>query len=356
MANFIPLTVTKIEPDTRNAIIVTLEPPAKYKEDFTYIQGQYLTFRKEFNGEELRRSYSICSNANDNILRVGIKKVEGGWFSSWANETLKVGDTLETMVPNGRFYGPLEPSQDKTYLMFAIGSGITPIISLISTILETEPLSKVVLVYGNRSGNTIMFKEPLNDLKNIYMERFSLLHILSRDKGDIDMLSGRIDAEKCDQLFTSWLDPKNADMAFICGPEAVTLTIAERLEKHGLEKNAIKFELFKSAPPKKAKKVDVAQKSGKMISATVILDGNARQFEMPAKDVSILDAAMMNDIDVPFSCQAGVCSTCSAKVIKGEVDMQTNYGLEDYEVERGFVLTCQAFPMSDDIIIDYDQH
>lgn len=357
MAKFIPLEVTHIEADTRHAVIVTLKPPKEYAEMFRYTQGQYLTFKKFFEDEELRRSYSICSSVKDNCLKVGIKRVEGGWFSSWANAELKVGDKIDTLRPNGRFFTPLEPKNAKSYLMFAIGSGITPIMSLVKTILETEPLSSITLVYGNSAGNTIMFKESLNDLKDTYMERFSLLHILSRDQGDIDLFCGRIDSEKCNRLFSNWLAPKTIDLAFICGPKSVTLMIAERLQAHGMDKTSIKFELFESPPPKKARHIrNIGVTDGADVKATIILDGQARTLTMPKNGMSVLEAAIDSDIDVPFSCQAGVCSTCSAKVIKGEVEMQTNYGLEDYEVERGLVLTCQAYPVNDEIVIDYNQH
>lgn len=357
MAKFTPLTVTNIEPDTRHAVLVTLEPPENHKANFAFIQGQYLTFRKEFEGEELRRSYSICSGINDGKLRVGIKKVDGGWFSSWANDELKVGDVLESMPPNGRFYAPIEPEKCKHYLAFAGGSGITPIISLIKTVLECEPHSNLTIVYANRSVNTIMFKEELDDLKNVYMNRLSVLHVLEHDSGDIDLFNGRVDREKCDRLFTSWIDVKKSDLAFICGPEPMMLGIKDRLVAHGMDEASIKFELFKSVHPKTARaKSSKESHGGKKVKATIIIDGTARTIDMPSKETSVLEAAMDANIDVPFSCQAGVCSTCSAKVMKGEVEMLSNYGLEDYEVKRGFVLTCQAYPLSDEIVIDYDQH
>lgn len=357
MARFHNLEVVNIKKDTRHAVVITLKPAANDADKFKFIQGQYLTFKKEFEGEEVRRSYSICSGVNDNELRVGIKQVEGGWFSTWANKELKVGDTLETMPPNGRFYSDLEPELAKSYLAFAAGSGITPMISLVKTILETEPLSKITLVYANRSVNTIMFKEELFDLKNIYMERFALLNILSQSDEGIDILNGRLTKDKCDRLFTSWVEPAQFDKAFICGPEDMTLTVSERLEAHGLSKPNIKFELFKSTPTKKRRKLPQSELDNeKTVKATIIIDGARSEFKMPAKGVSVLEAAMDQDMDIPFSCKAGVCSTCSAKVLTGEVEMLVNHGLEDYEVKRGLVLTCQAYPISEEIVIDYDQH
>ena len=357
MARFYPLKVADIKKETRDAVVLTLVPSDDMKDDFTFIQGQYLTFRKEFEGEELRRSYSICAGVNDNELRVGIKKVDGGWFSTWANEELKVGDLLESMIPNGRFFTPIEPDKQKHYLVFAGGSGITPMISIIKSVMEDEPLSSLTLVYGNRSANTIMFKEELDDLKNLYMERLSVLHVLEHDAGDIDLFNGRVDREKCDRLFTTWIDIKSADTAFICGPEPMMLAIKSGLVAHGMNEKNVKFELFKSVHPKKAKAKTSATDNGqKKVKATIIIDGSARVIQMAAKNTSVLEAAMEAKIDVPFSCRAGVCSTCSAKVIKGEVEMTSNYGLEDYEVERGLVLTCQSYPLTDEIIVDYDQH
>ena len=357
MVLFYPVKVIDISADTKHAVIVTLEPPSEAKDKFAFTQGQYLTFKKEFEGEELRRSYSICSGINDGNLRVGIKRVDGGWFSSWANDELKVGDTIDCMVPNGRFNTPLEPEKRKKYLVFAVGSGITPIFSIIKSVLEEEPLSEITLVYGNRSANTIMFKEALCDLKDIYMERLTLLRVLKNDAGDIDLFKGRIDREKCDRLFSTWIDVANTDTAFICGPEEMMLMVKDALQDHGMDEKSIKFELFTSVHPKKARaKSEKDSDTGKKVKATVILDGSARKFEMPAHNMSVLEAAMENNIEVPFSCRAGVCSTCAATILKGEVEMTSNYGLEDYEVERGLVLTCQSYPQTDEIVIDYDQH
>ena len=356
MAHFYPLTITDLTRDTRDAVVLTLEPPANVADKFKFIQGQYLTFRHEFEGEELRRSYSICAGINDNRLRVGIKKVDGGWFSTWANEDLSIGDTLESMVPNGKFYAPLEPEKQKTYLAFAGGSGITPMISIIKTVMQEEPNARLTLVYGNRATNTIMFKEELNDIKDEYLERFSIVHILEHDAGEIDLFNGWVDKEKCDQLLENWLHLGEVDTAFICGPEPMMLAIAESLKQHGLAKDKIKFELFKSSPPKKARAKSLeTNPDGKTIEATVIIDGISRTFNMPAHGTSVLEAAKAEKIDVPFSCQAGVCSTCSAKVTKGQVEMENNHGLEDYEVDRGIVLTCQSYPLTDKITIDYDQ-
>lgn len=357
MAQFYPLHVTDIRRDTRDSVVLTLEPPAESADDFKFIQGQYLTFRHKFDGEELRRSYSICAGRNDGVLRVGIKKVDGGWFSSWANDELQVGDVLEAMKPMGNFHAPLDPNAARHYLGFAGGSGITPVISIIKTVLEEEPKSTFTLVYGNRSANSIMFREELEDLKNLNMGRLNIIHVLETE-ADIDLFSGLLTREKCDALFGRWVNVKGADLAFICGPEPMMLAVADALKAHGMDERNIKFELFASAQPGKAKKRAASEKgaqSGAMCKATIILDGVRQTVEMPKSGQSVLEAARAADLDAPFACTAGVCSTCRAKVIEGETEMEANYALEDYEVERGYVLTCQCYPLSDTIIVDYDQ-
>lgn len=357
MAQFHPLRVSDIRKETRDSVVLTLEPSADLTDVFKFTQGQYLTFRRKFDGEELRRSYSICAGVNDPSLRVGIKKVDGGWFSSFANDELAVGDTLEAMAPMGNFHAPLEPDTSRHYLGFAGGSGITPLVSIIKTVLEAEPKSTFTLAYGNRSANTIMFREELEDLKNANMGRLNIIHVLETE-ADIDLFSGRMDRKKCDALFGSWVDVKGADLAFICGPEPMMLAVADALKSHGMDPSAIKFELFASAQPGKAKKRAAPAKGNgvaEVCKATIILDGVRREVEMPKNKVSVLDAAISANLDAPYACKAGVCSTCRAKVIEGDAEMEANYSLEDYEVERGYVLTCQCYPLSDKLVVDYDQ-
>lgn len=355
MSKFHPLTVTNLRRDTRDSVVVTLAPPEDARDAFRFVQGQYLTFRRVFDGEEMRRSYSICAGVNDGLLRVGIKKVEGGWFSSWANEELKEGDVIEAMAPMGNFYAPLNPSASRRYLGFAGGSGITPLISIIKTVLEAEPKSTFTLVYGNRSTGAIMFREELEDLKNIHLGRFSIVHILESEAGDMDLFSGRLDRDKCDALFARWVDVKGADLAFVCGPEPMMLAVADRLKAHGMSEGAIKFELFsspKATRAKKAVRAETGMGSG-AASASIILDGAAREVAISGGQ-SVLEAALAASIDAPYACKAGVCSTCRAKLLEGEVDMEANYALEDYEVERGYVLTCQSRPRSARLVVDYD--
>lgn len=357
MAQFYPLRVTDIKRDTRDSVVLTLEPQPEDKDKFAFIQGQYLTFRRIFDGEELRRSYSICAGRKEGILRVGIKKVDGGWFSNFANNELKAGDILEAMKPAGNFHVPLDPSSARRYLGFAGGSGVTPFISIIKTTLAEEPLSEFTLVYGNRSAGAIMFREELEDLKNRHMGRFSVVHILETEAADIDLFSGRLDREKCEQLFDRWVDAGSADYAFICGPEPMMLAVADALKARGLAANKIKFELFASSQPGKARRPQesVAARADSVCKATIIMDGVAREVEIDKHGESVLEAAIAARLDAPFACKAGVCSTCRAKVIEGEVEMDQNYALEDYEVKRGYILTCQSHPVSDKLIVDYDQ-
>jgi len=358
MPRFHPLEVIDVRRETRDAVVVTLKPRAEDAGRFMFIQGQYLTFRREFDGVELRRSYSICAGAHEGVLRVAIKRVDGGAFSNWANESLKVGDVMEAMAPMGAFHTPIDPDAARHYLAFAGGSGITPVLSILKTALACEPKSRFTLVYANRQISSIMFREEIEDAKNQYLGRFSTLHVLESEAQEIDLLTGRLDAEKCRALFESWIDVGAVDTAFICGPEPMMLTIAASLREHGLADAQIKFELFASGQPGRAKARPVsaqASESAAACEATVTLDGATRSFRMPKHGQSLLDAALAQNIDAPYACKAGVCSTCRAKLIEGEVEMEVNHALEDYEVRQGYVLTCQSLPLTDRIVVSYDQ-
>lgn len=354
MSQFLPLTVTNIHHTIRDAVVLTLQPDDP--DAFAFIQGQYLTFKQDFDGTELRRNYSICSGLDDGLLQVGIKRVQGGAFSTFANAQLKVGDQLMAMPPQGRFFTPIEPDKSKSYLGFAGGSGITPILSIIKTVLRREPKSDFTLVYANRAVNTIMFREELEDLKNTHMGRLTIIHMLESGQ-DIDLFSGRVDQEKCAQLFKHWIDVPSVDTAFICGPEPMMLAISEALETHGMAKDQIKMELFSESQQGQLARQQIAEraKDAPGTEVTVIIDGAHRQFTM-TKGQSILDAALENNLGAPFACKAGVCSTCMGKVLEGEVEMLSNHALEDYEVDRGYVLTCQSYPLTEKIVIDYDTH
>jgi len=356
MARFHPLTVTDLHRTIRDAVVVTLKPANGDDAAFDFTQGQYLTFRTELEGQELRRSYSICAGKDDGVLQVGIKRVKGGAFSTWANDNLKVGDTIEAMAPMGNFFTPIEPEKAKSYLGFAGGSGITPVLSIIKTVLAREPQSRFTLVYANVGVSTIMFREELEDLKNLYMGRLTVIHVLERDAQEIDLFTGRVDAEKCGQLFASWIDIESVDTAFICGPEPMMLAIAGALRDHGLSDDQIKFELFASAQPGRLdRKSEAADKAeAPQVEVSITLDGATQTLPM-SRDQSVLQAALAHNLDAPYACTAGVCSTCKCKLLDGEVEMRANHALEDYEVERGYILSCQSHPLSDRIVVDYDQ-
>ncbi len=353
MVQFHDLKVTEIQKTTRDAVVVSLQPVNDV--DFSFVQGQYLTFKKDFEGQEVRRSYSICTGKDDGNLQVGIKKVSGGAFSTWANTALQVGDVVEAMAPMGRFYAPSE-AEAPHYLGFAGGSGITPVLSILRTALEREPLARFTLVYANRNPNTIMFREELEDLKNQYLGRFNLIHVLEDESQEIDLFRGRVDQEKCAALFKVWIDIATVDMAFICGPEPMMLAISEALKNHGLAKEQIRFELFASGQPGRLPKpVADTENMENGIAGRATVGGETRSLVI-AEQTSLLDAALENNLDAPFACKAGVCSTCKCKVIEGEVEMVANHALEDYEVEAGYVLSCQAYPVSaKKVVWDYDE-
>ncbi len=357
MARFHDLEVTDIHKTIRDAVVVTLKPTNGSAEDFDFTQGQYLTFRRDFDGEELRRSYSICAGKDDGILQVGIKRVDGGAFSTWANTDLKVGDVVQAMPPMGSFHTAIDPAAEKQYLGFAGGSGITPVLSILKTTLAREPHSRFTLVYANKGVNTIMFREELEDLKNLYMGRLNVIHILETDAQEIELFTGLVTQDKCAELFEHWIDIENVNTAFICGPEPMMLGIAAALRAHGLGDSQIKFELFASAQPGRAKRKTSdagAESQANQTKASITMDGATQTITMP-KDQSILDAALENAMDAPFACKAGVCSTCRCRVIEGDVEMVANHALEDYEVEKGYVLSCQAYPLTDTVVVDYDQ-
>ena len=344
---FIPLTVTDLHKTTRDAVVVTLDAP------FDWVQGQYLTFRRDFDGTEIRRSYSICS-APGEPLRVGIKKVAGGAFSTWANEDLAVGDTLDAMEPMGRFHVPLDPDAARRYLFVAAGSGITPILSLLRTTLTREPKSRATLLYANRAVNALMFQTELDDLKSDHLTRLQIVHVLKQDAQEIDLFQGRIDADKCAALFRDWVPVDDIDEAFICGPEGLMETVSASLREHGMAKDRIHFELFAAAQAGRLPQSKrPAAEAVKPTEITLRLDGASHALTMD-RDQSLLDAALADGIDAPYACKAGVCSTCMCRVAEGEVEMAQNHALEDHEVERGYVLACQSYPLTDRVVVEYD--
>lgn len=354
---FIPVRVAEVRRETRDAVVLNLQVPDEHRDAFRFKPGQHLTFRRVSETGEMRRSYSICSGVFDNELRVAIKRVQGGQFSSWANDVLQAGDVVDVMPPTGHFSTAITPANARNYLAISCGSGITPILGIIKSVLQGEPHSRFTLVYGNRASSTIMFREELEDLKNLFTSRFKLVHILTREQQDVDLFNGRITADKCTSLFRQWIDLSSLDAAFLCGPQEVVMAAAESLRSHGVAPEKIKQELFLAPGESRValeRKSTETRSTGQNCAASVVLDGRTQNFEIE-KGTTILEGALRAGIEAPYSCKAGVCSTCRAKVLVGEVDMDVTHGLEDYEIARGYVLTCQTYPLSDNVVVDYDQ-
>jgi len=358
---FYSLAISGIRPETDSAVCITFDVPKKLKDEFQFIQGQHLTLKKTIDGEDVRRSYSICSGVDDDTLQIAVKRIEGGIFSNFANSELKVGDTIDIMPPSGKFYTPLDADNAKNYMCICVGSGITPILSIVKSILSQEPKSHVTILYGNRNSATVMFKEELGFLKNRYMSRLNWLNILSREKQDADVLFGRLDNKKGGELGKMRLiDIANTDEFFLCGPEAMISEVSRGLRDAGIDEDKIHYELFYSSPEdadaviekhnERAKRV-----GGKVSKLDVKVGGRSIQFELSADGENILDGAMRNGADLPFSCKAGVCATCKARVISGEVEMDLNHSLTEQEVKAGYILTCQSHPVSDHVTVDFDQ-
>ncbi|AOY93782.1 phenylacetic acid degradation protein [Cupriavidus sp. USMAA2-4] len=356
MSKFHELTVASVTRETRDAVAVTFAVPDALADAYRYVQGQHLTLRAGIDGEDVRRSYSICSAVQDRRLRVAIKRVEGGRFSNWANDTLHPGMTLEVMPPAGHFHVPLAEANRRHYVAFAAGSGITPMLSIIKTTLMTEPGSRFTLFYGNRASSSVLFKEELEDLKDTYLERFNLVFVLSREQLDIELFNGRIDGDKVRALLRHWVKPEDIDVAFICGPHSMMEEVAQALQESGVDKASIKRELFATSLPAARPVAHVHKQVGRQqCEVTVIQDGRTRRFTLDKHKETVLDAALAQGIELPYACKGGVCSTCRCKRIEGEVDMDVNFALEDYEVARGFILSCQSYAVSDKLVIDFDQ-
>ena len=358
MSKFHPLRVKEIRKETDEAVSVVFEVPGELEEAYRFKQGQYLTFKKQINGEEIRRNYSVCVSPLENELRVAVKKVPGGKFSTFANEVLKVGDVLETMTPMGRFYTEMNPENENHYVGFAGGSGITPIMSILKTVLQVEPRSNFTLFYGNRGFDSIIFREELELLKNEYMDRLTIHHIFSEEKRESELFNGFITVDKCKAFAKYLFDVSEVDEFFICGPEPMMLAIREALQTLGVEDKKIHIELFTTPGQKQdfgvPKPGDSQIDPTKESQVTVLLDGESFDFSLAYGAESILDSALKQGADLPFACKGGVCATCKAKLLEGEVEMDVNYALEEDEVDAGFILTCQSHPRSEKLVVDYD--
>ena len=355
MSKFHALPVASVERETRDAIAVTFDVPAQLRDLFRFEPGQHLTLRTDIGGEDVRRSYSICAPA-DGPLRIAVKRTPGGLFSMWANDALRAGTTLDVMPPMGHFSVSADPAATRHYLGVAAGSGITPLLSIVTTALVKEPHSKFTLIYGNRASSTVMFRDELAALKDRYLGRFNLVHVLSREPQDIELLHGRIDRTKADALFTQWVPVDDVDYAFICGPEGMMDAVRASLIAHGLPPERVRIERFAASIPKHTHVPrPLPQAAQTECEVTVVIDGSQRTFLLEKGNENIIDAGLRNGIELPFSCKGGVCSTCRCKLVAGEVDMDVNFALEDYEVARGFILACQSYPVTDKVTVDFDQ-
>ncbi len=357
---FHTLTISDVRRETDDCVSVAFEVPDDLKNDYRFLPGQYLTLRTTIDGEDIRRSYSICSSPLNESLRVAIKKLEGGKFSTYANEHFAPGQSLEVMTPEGNFTTNITEGNAKNYVAFAAGSGITPIMSLMKTILALEPKSTFTLFFGNRTSNSIIFRDTIDELKNTYMNRLRVHHVLSREDQGTDLLKGHIDDAKCRAYADRFFDAKGVDKFFICGPEGMIVTVDAALKDLGVANENIIFELFTTSSKTEATGVNdsgskVKSKADGTSSVTVILDGEETHFDLAYDGDNIVDAAMEAGSDVPFSCKGAVCCTCRARVLEGEVEMDMNYALEPDEVEDGYVLTCQTHPRSPKVVISFDE-
>jgi ring-1,2-phenylacetyl-CoA epoxidase subunit PaaE len=353
--SFHTLRVSDVRRETSDTVSVAFEVPEALADIFRFTQGQYLTLRTEIGGEDLRRSYSICSGRQEGELRVAIKRVDGGLFSTYANKQLRVGDSLQVMPPQGRFFTPLNRENEHIYVAFAAGSGITPIFSILKTTLVEEPESSFILFYGNRGFDHIVFREQLEELKNLYPERLSVHHVLSRESLGSDLFYGRMNAEKCRKYARYFFQPQAVDAYFLCGPEELIFEVKDALIEAGAAPEKVHFELFTTgAAKKKHANPAPSESAGFDAAISVIQDGTRFDFNLTSDGSSLLDAAMRAGADLPFACKGGVCSTCKAKVLEGEVEMEVNYGLEPDEVADGFVLTCQSHPKTKKVVVSFD--
>ena len=360
---FHPLRVRAIEPDTPEAVIVTFEVPPDLRSVFGFTQGQYLTLRSEIEGQDLRRSYSICAGVDDGELRVGVRKVRGGTFSNWINEHLRPGDSIQVMAPQGRFFVPIEPQSRRHHVGIAGGSGITPILSIMKTVLAREPQSSFTLLYANRSLQSTMFKEEIEDLKNRYLTRLALHHVFSDEPTDAPLNMGLMNRDKLADFLGSVLPARDIDHAYICGPFQMNDEAEAALLAAGVPEERIHIERFGLAPQPAAGEAgtvgavihEARPGDAERAKVVIVRDGLRREIDFRRDQPSILDAASAAGLEVPFSCTSGVCGTCRAKLLEGEVRMERNFALDKQEVAAGFVLTCQAHPLTDRVVLSFDE-
>lgn len=350
---FHTLRIAEVRRETPESVSLRFELPDELADEYGFVQGQHVALRTQFDGEEQRRSYSICSGCDDGELRVAVKKVTGGRFSTWVNDALKPGDAIDVMTPEGRFHVPLAPERARHYVAFAAGSGITPVLSLIRTTLAREPSSRFTLVYGNRRQASVMFHEALEDLKDRYLTRFRLFNVFSREAQEIDLFNGRIDAGKVRQFLDTLVPVASIDEAFVCGPSSMIDEAEGALLAAGVAREHVHVERF--GVPSGAASAAVDDADAAEAKLTLVIDGVQREVDFHRGQHSILEAGRAAGLDLPYSCKGGMCSTCRGKLIEGEVRMARNFALEPHEVAAGYVLTCQAYPLSERVLVSYDE-
>lgn len=351
---FHSLIVSDLRRETEGCVSVAFEVPQGLQNQFNFAAGQYLTFKINLDGEEIRRSYSLCSAPHEKTWRVAIKEIPNGKFSSFANHQLHIGAELEVMAPMGNFKFEPNPNAENHYVLFAAGSGVTPIFSILKTILSAEPKSTVTMFYGNKGMNEIIFREELEAIKNRFLDRLNLIHIFSRENIGVPLLKGRIDASRTANLLNAFVKNLSIDGAYICGPQDMILAVKDELLTFGVAANQIHFELFHAAPIAPKADDNTPKAAAFESHIELIMDGEITNFYLSSDGPTILDAAYKAGADAPFACKGGVCCTCKAKVLRGEVSMDVNYALTPEEVAQGYVLTCQAHPKSNDILISFD--
>lgn len=355
MSKFHSIKIADIYKETKDCSVISFEIPLELQEEFQYTQGQHLTLKSSIDGKEERRSYSLCSSPIENKWKVAVKKINGGVFSTFVNENLKKGDFLELMPPNGEFFTTVNPSKAKNYIAFAAGSGITPILSIIKTHLASEPNSTFKLFYLNRSVKSIIFKEEIELLKNRYFDRFEIFHFLTKEHRSIELLNGRFTKEKLQVLTSKIIDVPAVDDCFICGPEEMIFLIRDELVAAGLSKDKIHFELFSTGNSEedKLRIKKIVEHKVEGTEVTIIDGGKEFHFTMDDDFDNILDGALAAGADLPFACKGGVCSTCRCKIISGTVEMKINYALDENEVAKGLILSCQAVPTSKNVVVEF---
>ncbi|MFZ4105007.1 2Fe-2S iron-sulfur cluster-binding protein [Flavobacterium sp.] len=355
MSKFYSIQVTDIFKETKDCSVITFGIPENLKSDFAYNSGQYLTIKASIGGNEVRRSYSLCSSPSENSWQVAVKKIDSGLFSTFVNNQLKKGDFLEVMPPNGTFFTQINPSLEKNYVAFAAGSGITPIISIIKNHLANEPKSTFQLFYLNRTVKSIIFKEELEQLKNEYFNRLEIFHFLTKEHRASELFNGRFTEEKLQVLAQKIINIPTTNECFICGPEQMIFLIRDQLVAAGLDKNKIHYELFTSGITEddKVRMAQIVEKRVEGTDVTIIDGGKEFHFVMDDDFDTILDGALAAGADLPYACKGGVCSTCKCKVVSGTVEMKINYALDENEVAKGLVLSCQAVPTSEKVVVDF---